>query len=522
MHDFGDLAIGAIFVLISASSRFNTPPTNRSSTTALRYHTASLCYLLLGMALYFGLYCFPPIVEAVSTEMGFFKAGAKSLEAISTAPLIALLLTLLVDRIPPLADADNWVREHLQKMAAIPYEARRLAADLRKSRHSISPSLQEAVMRRLVGLGFHADDVLFDDSTSLKHLWTKVSALMIQLEEWEGDRKFGSFLARHEGELGDLKRQWRQLAPKVRLLYGIAPGDAVASGDRLMLLVQDELTEQSSALLAGIYSLVSRGLLQCGTTNGARALSLASLGFDIRTVNPKPKLTLDHFMTLSMVILGALLPGITIVYRFTGARIGELLNQSLMVSTIYCAAVICAVYPKDHWKFARRSQHNLRPMSFYLTAGLLATAASLVIRFVFQLMLYHLPKEALLRSQLGFPWSVCAFVAAFMVAWMIDDEPTSRMPPARLRWIEALAGGSSLALASPLVVTWLAQVTHHIESAGQMHLPPPPPLPLALVSSFSIGFVIGYLVPTWYRQARHKDVLATEAEIGNEAMAAAA
>jgi putative flippase GtrA len=521
MHDISDLAIGAVFVLISASSRFNTPPTNRSSTTALRYHTASLCYLLLGMALYFGLLCFPPIVEGVSKELGYFYETARSLEKISTAPLIALLLTVLLPKVPLLAEADDWVREHLQKMAAIPHEARRLAADLRKLRYSVSPSLQAQVMQRLAGQGFQADDVRFEESPDLKHVWTKTSALMIQLEEWEGDRKFGGFVARHAVELGDLKRRWNQLAPKIRLLYGIAPGDAGASGDRLVLLVQGELAEQSAELLTGIYNLISRGLLQCGTTNGARIMSLAALGFDLRTMNAKPKLTVDHFMTLSLVILAALLPGITMIYRFTEARIGELLNQALMVSIIYCAAVICAAFPKDHWKFAQRGQHNLRPMSFYLVAGLLATTASLVIRFVFQLMLYHLPNEALLRSRLGLPWSVCAFVAAFMVAWMIDDEPTSRMPPARLRWIEALAGAASLALASPLVVTWLIQVNHRLDPGNKLHMLPPP-YTLALASSLSIGFVIGYLVPTWYRQARHKNALATDVELGNEAVAAAA
>ncbi|HEV3456464.1 MAG TPA: hypothetical protein VHG32_07875 [Thermoanaerobaculia bacterium] len=521
MRDTGDLIIGSIFVLISASGRFNTPPTNRSSTTALRYYTAWLCYLLVGMALYFGLLTFPPIVEGVSKELGFFTDGAKQLAAVSTAPLIALMLTLLLPKVPLLAEADEWVREHLQLMAAIPYEARRLAADLRRSRYSVSPALQAEVVRRLAAQGFHADDVLFEESPNLRHIWTKISALMIQLEEWEGDRRFGSFLASYEPGFADLKRRWSQLAPKIQLLYSIAPGDAAAGGDRLVHLVQAELAEQSTEMLTDVYNLISRGLLRCGTTYGARITRLASLGFDLRTMTMKPKLTLDHLMTLSLVILGALLPGVTLFYRSSEARIGALINQALMVSVIYCAAVVCAVYPRDHWRFARRGGNNLRPMAFYLTAGLLATLASLAIRFLFQLMLYRSLSDALLHSRLGMPWSLCSFVTAFMVAWMTDDEPTSTIPPERLRLFEALGGAALLALTSPLVVAWLVQVAKVLDPDDTMHQPAPPYY-LAMVSATCIGFVIGYLVPTWFRKARQGNALPAEAEMRDQAAPAMA
>ena len=181
--NYGDLAMGAIFVLISSLARFKAPPTDRSSTTALRYYTAAFFYLLVAMGLYFGLLTFPAFVEALGRETGMFSGLAGEIAAfiskhrdgqISPAPLVALLLTVLLPRIPPLADAEAWVRKHLQAMGAIPHEARRLADELFDSRFSAPPRVQEEVSTRLANEGFHPDEVVFVEDASLEHLWTKI------------------------------------------------------------------------------------------------------------------------------------------------------------------------------------------------------------------------------------------------------------------------------------------------------------------------------------------------------------
>lgn len=129
----GQVLIGAIFVLISAAGRFNTPHTNRSSTTALRYYTAFLCYLLVGLGLYFALLSFGPLLEALKIEAAYYG------KLIASPPFVALLLTVLLPKVPLLAEGDAWILGHLQRMGAIPYEARRLTSKLHKARLDISP-----------------------------------------------------------------------------------------------------------------------------------------------------------------------------------------------------------------------------------------------------------------------------------------------------------------------------------------------------------------------------------------------
>jgi hypothetical protein len=508
MEGMGDVIIGAIFVVISAAGRFNTPLTNRSSTTALRYYMAFFCYLLVGLGLYFGLLSFRPLLSNLKQEAGFFGGLAKDF---SPAPLVALLLTVLLPKVPLLADGDAWIRERLQRMGSIPHEARRLATELHKSRFSLSPRLREEVTTRLTNEGFQTDDLLFEESPGLKHIWTKTSALMIQIEEWENDRKFTGFIDQFASDFNLLKERYRWLRPKVRnyfrLLRENAPGGGSRSDD-ILLQVQADLTEQSTEILHGLYNFISRGLLQCGVTYTARATSLATLGFDLHTVRLKPKLTLNHMMALFGVV-GFIVLTVFITLGSPGARFEELLARMVMISVLYSAAVVCAVYPKERWTLARKDPRNFRPVAFYFVAGGLAAMVSLGISFLFNVAIFRSLSWAWGHLLLTYPWSLCSFSTAFAVAWMTDDEATTLIPRDRLRWIEGLAGAVVLMFTVLIVFPCLDQLALKHETA----LAHRSSLSVALIMSCAIGFVIGYLIPTWYREAPREGGLVADAKL---------
>ena len=62
----------------------------------------------------------------------------------------------------------------------------------------------------------------------------------------------------------------------------------------------------------------------------------------------------------------------------------------LMVATTYCAAIMCALYPKHCLELAKRDPNDERPTAFYLIAGLLAVGCGLLINFVFKLVIFLL------------------------------------------------------------------------------------------------------------------------------------
>jgi hypothetical protein len=405
---------------------------------------------------------------------------------------------VLLPKVPLLADADRWVLERLQRMGAIPFEARRLAAELRRSRFTVPAQLRDKVAERLRTLGFKAEDIHFQESPALEHMVVKISALMIQLEEWGTNRRFDGFLTRYRAEFETLKTSYGRVASSFKLLRGFGQEGPDRRSDRLFLHVQSDIGQRSSDLLGEIYYFASRGLLQCCTTYGARAAELRSLGFDSRTIALKPRVTLDQLISLFLAIEGAMMASLVMLAHEHVPLTGEHLGLITMVSTMYTVAVLCAVYPKERWRFARRRELT-RPASYYLAAALLATAASLVIRLAFQLMIYHAPHEAWQHFHLSSPWSLCAFVAAFMVAWMIDDAPGPRLSRQRLRLVEGLAGGGILMLSSYIALQWVAGVAHSDPALLKIYSDQTPSLALGL--STVIGFGIGWLIPAWYRTA---------------------
>src|SRR5688572_3171017 len=123
-----DLFLGAVFVLFYAANRFNTPATNRSSTTAVRYYLSLFCYCVVGLVAYISFVKFPHLLAfLMQGNDAVVEPWAKQL---SSPLLVALLLTVLLPKLPLLSDLDNWVRKQLQEIAEIPFEARRLGAQL--------------------------------------------------------------------------------------------------------------------------------------------------------------------------------------------------------------------------------------------------------------------------------------------------------------------------------------------------------------------------------------------------------
>jgi hypothetical protein len=84
----------------------------------------------------------------------------------------------------------------------------------------------------------------------------------------------------------------------------------------------------------------------------------------------------------------------------------------------------------------------------------------------------------LVRNWTASVW-LSSFATTLMLAWATDDQPSSRWPRNRLRWIEGLALGAALAL---------MRVT-----AG----------PYAVAAGL-VGFLTEFLIPTWYRELPRK------------------
>src|SRR5262249_51516794 len=178
--------------------------------------------------------------------------------------------------------------------------------------------------------------------------------------------------------------------------------------------------------------------------------------------------------------------------------VGVVLSRTIMIAVIYVLSACCAILPKERWAAARRAPGEERPVLFYFVASTAAVALGLVVSFVFGLVTQLDVNEAWALFVVRYPWALMSFVTAFVTAWLADDPPSSMSVRHRQRWGEGGVQAAASVVTAVLVLTWLGQVPQPANLPTTYHLPDPLSV---LVRAALIGFVIGYKVPTWYREA---------------------
>ena len=150
---------GGVLVLIYAVKRFNTPPSNRLSTTTERYYFSLLLYLLALWLLF--LLVGGTLANSPELVKIFFGVDMNETAEKLSGPLYsALLMTTLLPN-TRLSKFDQWLREASWDIGNIPIAARRLGSQLRRSRLSVPVVFRDAVKERLAG--FDEDATLFGE-----------------------------------------------------------------------------------------------------------------------------------------------------------------------------------------------------------------------------------------------------------------------------------------------------------------------------------------------------------------------
>jgi hypothetical protein len=517
------IVLGSLFVLLHAVHRFNTPPTNRSSTTAARYYGASLVYGALLVVTYL-LFVFSPLLAALA-RTGAHLSEEWTTYSLSDPLLIALLLTILLPTLPILEPLDEWIRKGLRTMAAIPHEAKRLAAEMRRAPYTVPKTVQQRVRDELARQAFDPGDAAFDQTETLHGSWTKLTALILQLNDWEGDRRFSGFVSRFRDDYRRILRRYEQFAPKVRKWFRTAREFTFSNADNVTELAREyqaDILQQGSDILQELYTFLSRGLLKCELTYASRTTRLRTLGFDLSV--HRPRLTLNRIMMLFGSISLIFIFGLTFLQEWlhlfvkawfhadteTRPTMGLVLSRTIMIAVIYVVATWCAIFPKERWAVARRQPEADRPVFAYFLASTAAAVLSLIISFAFGLVTQLNVGEACALFAVRYPWALMSFMTAFVSAWLADDPPAPAGETTQQRRREGLVQAAASVVTAAVVLTWLSDVATSAALPGGYTLPDPFS---AMLRAAVIGYVIGYNVPTWYREAPREPQMAHEAAL---------
>lgn len=493
-----EFTLGALLIIVYAHGRYNQPVHHRSSTTAARYFGSLIAYYGVGLGLYYLFSRYPDSLQSLLTNQPKdIQEFAKDL----SAPLVvAVLLTVFLANIPVIAKLDKWVREQLQYMAAIPYEARRMSAELQRAEFHVPEPQREELSNKLQTKDITADDIVFESADNPQHLWTKVSSLSLSLEAWEQERRYAGFLATFSGDYKILKERYEKLLGKTKNYFDLMAqpaGDTEPNVVKFRDQVRVDFLDQGDRMYRSICDFISRGILQSLLTHESRMREIHLLGF---TPPGRSALSVNQFLSMFLVLFFVVLFGLSVAGSQTLNFIQQIALVTL-IATNYSLAVAFAVGPKERWKFAKRDEQGQRPGFFYLISGVLSVLAGLFVGAILKWISFQ-NFEAMLTDLEGtYPWYFMTFTTAIVTAFQVDNEPAkpdAADAAARKRLYQRLketAGQAIItALAALFVVAYALPATTDEPSEIIRNV-------VVMAMSGVIGGVIGYFVPTWYREA---------------------
>lgn len=148
MSGFDNYLISGGLVAIFGWSRFNTPKTNRASTTLAQFYLTGFAYVASCLVLY--LLVSRLIAENPSTLsfLGFEAGGSSEVASLSAPLLSALLMTTLLPSVPILQRIDRWLLEFFQRLGSIPQEVKRLSNQILSAELALTSRGQQALPAR--------------------------------------------------------------------------------------------------------------------------------------------------------------------------------------------------------------------------------------------------------------------------------------------------------------------------------------------------------------------------------------
>jgi hypothetical protein len=485
----------ALIVAFYAMQRYDTPATNRLTTTRRLFIASGAGYVLATVFLYLGL------AEIVLTPGVLPLLGLQNvteLLARYTAPpiLAAVILTTLLPQTPVLKTADATLLSYFQRLGRIPSGIAQLADQLTLDK---LPATEAEVVAgrdwitRDAGL---ADDLAHrltaDPRDPTGRLFTALLSLHRAVEA----------LSRDPAYRGHFRRQaeaWRQLQAGFQVFSAQslaffvmfdqlgpkasehASGDALKKARACHRGIAEEVRVANAEFLA-------RALIAVEPSSVDVTRRLRQLGFVTEEI-ACPQASIGAFVFLGTMLAVALL-GLVIVAPPPPDRMHPALVAFVIAATQTCG-MLAAILPKLQSEFFRRGTGGSLPYFGWLAAAAIAFAAALLI---------DRGAVAISRRELALAWdfvrvplSPSAPMAAGL-ALVIGILADLRIGPERhRRVVEGLLAGGAMMLFIGLCIGLLQLPAR---SAEVTHLRW---LPFAL--SFGLGFVAGLFAPHLYRVA---------------------
>lgn len=501
--------VGTAFVLYHAFIRFNDPPSSRSNTTAGRYYTAATVYCLSMLAVFL-------LLARVPDALRYFTSDVKQpIEGLSPPLVAALIVTVLLPKIPPLVHFDDWIRSFLHDIASIPLEAVLLSQKLHAAELKTDKQTKQRVADWLKSAGFSEEDLVFGERTSPQGLWMRVSILRHTLDNWKTqDRKLASFHRDFKADFKIIEKRFDLLSTRAQHLFSLLALDDRSLESRATRAIEGMVRDFKAELTdleKEVCKLISRGVLTCRLTRKAREKELKNLGLSI----PQPTLQLFDRGVLVFILLSIIAELFCIGGLIVNNSSDEPLSAEIVLRVIVFGLILALIFTFSlavgiYFRYKAGDSGGSgagRRWSNYLLGGLLSCAVSGVLIFLFSLLCNRIWLAEDWTIVVLWPLAFLGWITGLASGFHVDttEERTKiwYLGEIRTRWLEAMIQGFCTVVIAVAAV-WMMEV---MARAWPNDFPPKSSLWLL---TFVSGGVIGLMVPHGIRRARYEEEGVTE------------
>ncbi len=521
---------GITVVIVYAFIRFNQPAIGfvadvyndtdpvgpaRAFTTVFRYYVFALVYAGVSAMVYVLLILIAGNEELREFFGQFFVAldvsDEEKAKITASAPTwAASVLTIMLPSVRGLRDIDGNLRARLHKLAAIPFKAQGLAAEVLSVAYRINRNQSYQAVRNEFD-----DPTLVDGSLSKPDTpmgkYVRLRYLHRKMEAWaEQSSDFKVFLRNHQDNLKSVLKRVESLRP---FLLAATPQAATCdnadcngqAGPRIDDAVAGLMDDRLSDAYERMVRFLCCAVLYCERTEHAAYERLGWLGFRLKRQHAR----FDFYAPLYASVL------IAVVTVFTGAAawllaqdldlfgdledvhqgrilltfIGWALPAAVMHTTVICGALVVKYWVlPDLLAKGRGTISGDQRFVGYLLIALQGWALGSAVALFFSVIN---PDWQLKELGQVLPWGLVSMATALCFSVLGDWTPVFR----GRRLLDAVIQATMTLLAS-IFAMWLAVPPDAVEYGG---------LPIAAfrllgpTTAMAIGFVLGFVLPSRYR-----------------------
>lgn len=485
----------ALVVALYAMQRYDTPETNRLSTTRRLFLASGTGYVVASLLVYALLS--EVVLKPGMLQLFGFQDVTKLLAQYAAAPVLAaVVLTTLLPQTPVVKKVDGVLLEWFQKLGRIPSGVSHLADALTLERIALTGAdlglSRDWILREADVPNDLAARLAADPPATTQGRFTALLVMHRGIEILGADLSYKPYFRKHAEAWRQLRNRFHVFAAQSQAFFVLfdqlgpraedeASNDALKQARVCYLAMGEEARTAMAEFLA-------RALVAVEPSSAGVAQRLRRLGFAEEIVCPMPPVS--AFVFLGTMVVVALLGVVCLVPPRGGEMPGPAV--ALVIGATQTCALLLTVLPKASWAAFRRKPDGSLPYLGWLASAIAAgTVALLIDRGAIALAQRDLV-AALPTDQL--PLSPAAFMSAGL-ALIIGVLCDVDLKLGRLRRLgEGVLAGAAMMLCIALCL-------------GLLKLPPSTRnaapywwFPFAL--SFALGFVPGVIAPYLYRAAR--------------------